>query len=101
MGNLAERRHLVRVAFIPAGLNLLAAGYLTAIERPIPSAVIAVLRSWVLLLATLWALTATWGSAGIWYAFLSTEILTLAVSAILMWQLLRADRPSSSSPVRG
>jgi len=89
------------LAFIPAGLNLLAAGYLTAIERPIPSAVIAVLRSWVLLLATLWALTATWGSAGIWYAFLSTEILTLAVSAILMWQLLRADRPSSSSPVRG
>jgi Na+-driven multidrug efflux pump len=77
------------LAFIPAGLNLLAAGYLTAIERPIPSAVIAVLRSWVLLLATLWTLTALMGAPGIWYAFLTTEVLTIVVSAVLMWRVIQ------------
>ena len=77
------------LAFIPAGLNILAAGYLTAIERPIPSAAIAIARSLALLLATLWTLTALLGAPGIWYAFLTTEVLTLILSGTLMWRVLR------------
>lgn len=68
------------LAFIPAGVNLAIAGYLTAIEAPGASSVIAVLRSWLLLLGLLWLLSELFGVSGIWFTLLGTELLTLAVS---------------------
>ena len=74
------------LAFLPAGCNLIATGYLTAVERPGASALIAVLRSWVLLLGSLWLLKSYFGGQTIWYALLITELLTLIASG---WYMLR------------
>jgi Na+-driven multidrug efflux pump len=79
------------LAFIPAGVNLAIAGYLTAIEAPGASSVIAVLRSWLLLLGLLWLLSELFGVSGIWFTLLGTELLTLAVS---LW-LYRRVAPSA------
>ena len=77
------------LAFLPAAGNLIVAGFLTAVESPGPSAAIAMLRSWVLLLGILWLLNAGFGGAAIWYTLLITEVLTLAISVWLYW---RSDR---------
>ncbi|VVE29769.1 MATE family efflux transporter [Pandoraea terrigena] len=71
------------LAFLPAAGNLIVAGYLTAVEAPGPSAAIAMLRSWIVLLGTLWLLDTWLGSSAIWYTLLTTELVTLAVSAWL------------------
>jgi putative MATE family efflux protein len=73
-------------ALLPAGCNLIVAGYLTAVELPAASAIIAALRSWILLLGSLWLLNTYFGGAAIWYASLITEMLTLTVSA---WLIIR------------
>lgn len=84
------------LAFIPAALNLAVAGGLTAIELPGPSAIIAVLRSWLLLLGFLWLLDQVWGGMAIWLTLLLTEVCTLAISLYLLQRhpLHRAARPS-------
>ncbi|WP_245725529.1 MATE family efflux transporter [Pandoraea oxalativorans] len=71
------------LAFLPAAGNLIVAGYLTAVEAPGPSAAIAMLRSWILLLGILWLLDARFGGGAIWYTLLATEATTLALSAWL------------------
>jgi Na+-driven multidrug efflux pump len=72
------------LAFLPAGVNLLVAGYLTAIERPGASLVIAVLRSLVLLLVFLWLLQSLFGAHAIWLTLLFTELGTVLASAALV-----------------
>ncbi|VVE86946.1 MATE family efflux transporter [Pandoraea bronchicola] len=79
------------LAFLPAAGNLIVAGFLTAVEAPGPSAAIAMLRSWVLLLGILWLLNVWLGGAAIWYTLLITEVLTLAISAWLYWRSLRSE----------
>jgi Na+-driven multidrug efflux pump len=73
-------------SFPLAACNLIVAGYFTALERPGPSALIAVLRSWVLLFAALWCLTAWLGDGAVWFTLIVTEAATLAVSAYLLWR---------------
>ncbi|WP_175972095.1 MATE family efflux transporter [Burkholderia sp. BCC0322] len=77
------------LAFLPAAINLIVTGFLTACEAPGPSATIAVLRSWILLLGTVWVLDRCFGSAAIWYGVLVTELLTLVASAWLYWRTTR------------
>ena len=85
------------LAFLPAGCNLIAAGYLTAVERPGASAIIAILRSWILLLGSLWLLNTYLGGETIWYALLITELLTLAASGWLIWRYQHEARLTTSS----
>ncbi|MGS0742534.1 MATE family efflux transporter [Glaciimonas sp. GG7] len=89
------------LAFLPTGCNLIAAGYLTAVERPGASAVIAVLRSWVLLLGSLWLLNKYFGGDGIWYALLITELLTLIASVWLVLRYQRQMKLSASARIAG
>ncbi|QHE92405.1 multidrug transporter MatE [Pandoraea fibrosis] len=79
------------LAFLPAAGNLIVAGFLTAVEAPGPSAAIATLRSWVLLLGILWWLNVWLGGTAIWYTLLITEVLTLAISAWLYWRSHRRE----------
>ena len=73
------------LAFLPAGVNLVIAGYLTAMEQPGPSLVIALLRSWILLLGFLWGMS--WlGGMAIWLTLLLTELATLLVSLPLQYR---------------
>ena len=71
------------LAFAPAAINLAVAGYLTAIEAPLASMIVALLRSWLLLLAMLWLLTEWLGPRGIWMTVAATEVVTLAASIVL------------------
>jgi Na+-driven multidrug efflux pump len=71
------------LAFVPAALNLSIAGYLTAIEAPLASMIVALLRSWLLLLTMLWLLSEWFGPRGLWMTVAVTEIMTLAISIVL------------------
>ncbi len=71
------------LAFVPAACNLAIAGYLTAIEAPLASMIVALLRSWLLLLTLLWLLTEWLGAQGLWMTVAATETLTLAISVLL------------------
>ncbi|HKT96800.1 MAG TPA: MATE family efflux transporter [Paraburkholderia sp.] len=77
---LSEAVPWCALAFVPAALNLTIAGYLTAIEAPLASMIIALLRSWMLLLGLLWLLTQWLGERGIWMTAAATEMATLAAS---------------------
>jgi putative MATE family efflux protein len=71
------------LAFVPAAINLAISGYLTAIEAPLASLIVALLRSWLLLLAMLWLLPEWLGSRGIWMTVAATELMTLLASIVL------------------
>lgn len=71
------------LALLPAAINVAVSGYLTAIEAPLASMIIALLRSWLLLLAMLWLLTEWLGPGGIWMTVAVTEAMTLAASIML------------------
>jgi Na+-driven multidrug efflux pump len=71
------------LAFLPAAINVAISGYLTAIEAPLASMIVALLRSWVLLLTMLWLLTQWFGPNGIWMTVAVTELATLAASIVL------------------
>ncbi|VVE42216.1 MATE family efflux transporter [Pandoraea nosoerga] len=88
------------LAFLPAAGNLIVAGFLTAVEAPGPSAVIAMLRSWVLLLGMLWWLDAWLGGEAIWYTLLITETVTLAVSVWLYWRHARGEKLLPAAAMR-
>lgn len=71
------------LAFLPAAINVSISGYLTAIEAPLASMIVALLRSWLLLLTMLWLLTEWLGPRGIWMTVAVTELVTLAASILL------------------
>ncbi|APR35041.1 MATE family efflux transporter [Paraburkholderia sp. SOS3] len=71
------------LAFVPAAINVAISGYLTAIEAPLASMIVALLRSWLLLLTMLWVLPAWLGPRGIWMTVAVTELTTLAASIVL------------------
>ncbi|AQH04464.1 multidrug transporter MatE (plasmid) [Burkholderia sp. KK1] len=71
------------LAFLPAAINVAISGYLTAIEAPLASMIVALLRSWLLLLAMLWFLTEWLGPRGLWMTVAVTEMATLVASIVL------------------
>ncbi|BCQ27758.1 MATE family efflux transporter (plasmid) [Caballeronia sp. NK8] len=71
------------LAFLPAAINVAISGYLTAIEAPLASLIVALLRSWLLLLMMLWLLTEWLGPRGLWMTVAVTELATLAASIVL------------------
>lgn len=71
------------LAFLPAAINVAISGYLTAIEAPLASMIVALLRSWLLLLAMLWFLTERLGPRGLWMTVAVTEMATLVASIVL------------------
>ncbi|MEM5300019.1 hypothetical protein VSR82_37955 [Burkholderia sp. JPY481] len=58
-------------------------GYLTAIEVPLASMIVALLRSWLLLVTMLWLLTEWLRPRGNWMIVSVTEAITLAASIVL------------------
>ncbi|MDQ7981539.1 MATE family efflux transporter [Paraburkholderia sp. SARCC-3016] len=85
------------LAFLPAAINVAISGYLTAIEAPLASMIVALLRSWLLLLTMLWFLPAWLGPRGIWMTVAVTELTTLAASiALYRARGRRVDLPASA-----
>ncbi|MGI6153675.1 MAG: MATE family efflux transporter [Christensenellaceae bacterium] len=77
------------ISFLLAGFNIVAGGYLTALERPKSAIVISLSRSIVLLALSLFVLTLLFGGQGIWWTMTVTETLTLVLS---IWLLRRETK---------
>ena len=74
-------------AFLFNGINIVIAAYLTAMHKPIPSAVIAVLRSFALPAAGILLLPALMGSDGIFWAIPVAEMITFVLAGVLLFVL--------------
>lgn len=73
-------------ALILMGANITAAMYFTALDKPLQSAVIALSRSFVVLVVSLFILPVFFGITGIWLSFLFTEALTLMLAAVFLFR---------------
>ncbi len=70
-------------ALIFMGINITAAMYFTALDKPVQSAVIALSRSFIILLIGLLVLPLFFGNTGIWLSFLFAEIVTFIIVIII------------------
>jgi len=71
-------------ALIFMGINITAAMYFTALDKPVQSAVIALSRSFVILLIGLFLLPLFLGDMGIWLSFLLAELGTLVIVFVFL-----------------
>ncbi len=69
--------------FFLAGLNIVLAAILSAVEKPGSAFVISILRGGAASLPLLFLLSAVWGMDGVWFSFPAAEAVTLAVALLL------------------
>lgn len=67
-------------AFLFLGVNILITSYLTAIQKPMYSAVIAILRSLILPILFIFLLSYTFGNKGVFMALAVTEFITFIIA---------------------
>lgn len=84
---------LYAFAFFANGLNLVAAGYFTAICSPVQAVAIALSRGILWIGLGLVLLPKIWGISGIWLTVPLAEILTLLLSAKLLYHHFRLPLP--------
>ncbi len=72
------------IIYIPAGINILMSGYYTAIDKPIESATIAILRSLVFIVCGLTVLPSIWGLDGVWATMPGAELMTLVACLVIV-----------------
>jgi len=69
-------------ALIFMGINISAAMYFTALDKPVQSAVIALSRSFIILIIGLLVLPLFLGNTGIWISFLFAETVTVIIAVV-------------------
>lgn len=72
------------LSFLICGFNVMTSGYFTAMERTKYAMIITLGRGLVILAAALTVCTLLWGGAGIWWSPLVSELVCLAVTAVLL-----------------
>lgn len=87
---LAMRLYGISFAFV--GINVVTAGFFTAIERPAFSVVISSARSFILLSASLVVMTALLGEYGIWLSTCVSEGLCLILSLCFLYHYARQNK---------
>ena len=75
------------LSFLLMGVNVSLSGYLAAVECSGPAVLISGGRGFVLLVASLFLLTRLFGGAGVWWAPLLSESVTLCLGLGLCFQL--------------
>lgn len=75
------------LSFLLMGVNVSLSGYLAAVECSGPAVLISGGRGFVLLVASLFLLTRLFGGAGVWWASLLSESVTLCLGLGLCFQL--------------
>lgn len=88
---MAMRLYGLSFAFV--GINVVAAGYFTAIEKPIYSIIISAARSFVVLSLCLISMTALFGEYGIWLSTGVSEGVCLVIS-LFFFLRYRKERKS-------
>lgn len=77
------------LCYLPVGFNIYIAGFLTAMERPLPAVSISTGRGLILQGSILLLLAAVLGGSSIWFAPVISEVLCLGLSVFFMLRLRR------------
>lgn len=77
------------LCYLPVGFNIYIAGFLTAMERPLPAVTISTGRGLILQAGALLLLAAVSGGSSIWFAPLISELLCLGLSVFFLLRLKR------------
>lgn len=75
--------------FIPVGLNIILSTYFTSIDKPVESAIIAVLRSFGFIAIFMFILPSLLGLNGVWIVLPAAEVTTLIVAILLFGRLTK------------
>ena len=85
---MAEYAHSgMRIYFLGyffAGFNIMAAGYLSAVNRPAEASITSICRGMVAIVACSLLLSAVFGMPGVWAAFPASELLTALLTLFLL-----------------
>ena len=81
------------VGYFFAGCNIVAAGYLGAVNRPTEATITSVSRGVAAIVACSLILSALFGINGVWAAFPASEVITAALTVFL----LRRARPDAAA----
>ena len=77
------------LCYLPVGFNIYIAGFLTAMERPLPAVSISTGRGLILQGSILLLLAAVLGGSSIWFAPIISEVLCLGLSVFFLLRLRR------------
>lgn len=83
------------LCYLPVGFNIYIAGFLTAMERPVPAVAISTGRGLILQGSILRLLAAVFGGSSIWFAPLISELLCLGLSIFFLLRLRRTHQAFS------
>ena len=72
------------VGYFFAGCNIVAAGYLGAVNRPAEASITSLCRGMVAIVVCSLVLSALFGMNGVWAAFPVSEAITLALTVFLL-----------------
>ena len=85
---MAQFAHMgMRLYFIGyffAGFNIVAAGYLSAVNRPVEASITSICRGMVAIVGCSLVLSALFGMNGVWSAFAVSELLTAVLTLCLL-----------------
>lgn len=72
------------IGYLFAGFNIVAAGYLSAVNRPVEASITSVCRGMAAIVVCSLVLSALFGINGVWAAFPAAEALTAALTLFLL-----------------
>ena len=78
------------VGYFFAGCNIVASGYLGAVNRPAEASITSLCRGMVAIVACSLVLSALFGMNGVWAAFPASEAITLALTVFLLKRKAKA-----------
>jgi putative MATE family efflux protein len=87
---IAELGYLISLpAALFVGINIFGSGLFTAFSNGLVSGLLSLVRTFVILTACLYGLTALFGGPGLWSAWPAAELLSLIVTCAVLWKFRR------------
>lgn len=97
LGPIAARG--LRLYFIAApfaGLNIVLCSFFAAMEKPLPSHILSLLRGFAVIIPAAFLFSCLWEITGVWLSFPATEAIVAAVGALLFIRIRKKHPPLPS-----